>query len=302
VADTKRELFIEGQPVARGQQAPHGDYAFITPDYFQTLGIKLTRGRVFTDHDNAGSVGVAIIDEAMARKYWPSEDPLGKRITFEGTRKNPLWREVVGIVGHVKSRTLDGESRPQYYIPFEQRPESSMFLTLRTANGPASLAAAVRSLISSLDKDLPVYRVTTMEELVASSMAPTTIFNVAVGDICADRCLLAAIGVAGLTAYTVGQRTREIGLRMAVGAQQADVLKLVLGQGMVLVVAGLALGLAVAFALTRVMSTMLYGVDATDRFTFIGVSLLLAVSALLACYLPARSAMRLDPMAALRYE
>ena len=177
-----------------------------------------------------------------------------------------------------------------------------MFLAVRTANGPASLAPAVRSLISSLDKDLPVYRVTTMEELVASATAQRKFAMVLLGTFALIALLLAAVGLYGVTAYSVTQRTHEIGLRMALGAQQGDVLKLVLGQGMVLATIGVALGLAAALALTRVMSTMLYGIGAMDRTTFVVVSLLLAIVALLACYLPARRATKVDPLVALRYE
>ena len=295
-------FYIEGQPVARGQQSPHGDYASVTPGYFQTLGIKLTRGRGFTEHDKADTAGVAIIDETMARKYWPNEDPIGRRITFEGGRKNPLWREVVGIVGHVKSKTLDGESRPQYYIPFDQRPESSMFLAVRTENGAASLAPAVRGLISSLDKDLPVYRVTTMEELVAGSMAQRRFSMLLLGTFALIALLLAAVGLYGVIAYSVTQRTHEIGLRMALGAQPGDVFKMVLGQGMMLALIGVAVGLAGAFVLTRLMQSMLFGIEPTDPATFASIAVLLTCVALVACYIPARRATKVDPVVSLRYE
>ena len=295
-------FIIEGHPIARGQQAPHGDYAAVTADYFQTLGIKLTRGRVFNQHDNVDTALVVIVDEAMARKYWPNEDPLGKRIAFDGTLKNPQWREIVGVVNHVKSRSLDGESRPQYYFPFDQRPDSSMFLAVRTLNQPASLTPAVRALISSLDKDLPVYRVTTMDQLVASSMAQRRFSMLLLGIFAVIALLLAAVGLYGVIAYSVTQRTREIGLRIALGAQQADVLKLILGQGLVLAGVGLALGLAAAVVLTRLMSTMLFGVSAMDRTTLVAVSLLLGFVALLASYIPARRATKVDPLVALKYE
>lgn len=295
-------FYIEGRPVASGQQAPHGDYASVTSDYFQTLGIKLVRGRVFTEHDNSDTSGVAIIDESMARKYWSTEDPIGKRITFEGGRQNPVWREIVGIVGHVKSQSLDAESRSQYYVPVDQRPESSMFLAVRTAGGPSSLAPAVRDLIHSLDKDLPIYRVTTMEQLVAVSMAQRRFSMLLLGVFALIALLLAAVGLYGVTAYSVTQRTHEIGLRVALGAQRSDVLKLVIGEGMLLAVIGVAIGLAAAFALTRVMSAMLFGVGATDRTTFVAVSTLLAIVTLLACWIAARRATRVDPLVALRYD
>ena len=293
---------IEGRPVALGQQSPHGDYASVTSDYFQTLGIKLVRGRVFTEHDNSDIAGVAIIDESMARKYWPNEDPIGKRITFEGGRQNPVWREIVGIVGHVKSQSLDAESRPQYYVPVDQRPESSMLLAVRTADGPSSLAPAVRGLIRSLDKDLPVYRVTTMEQLVAASMAQRRFSMLLLGVFALIALLLAAVGLYGVTAYSVTQRTHEIGLRVALGAQRSDVLKMVVGEGMLLISVGIALGLIASFALTRLLRTLLFGVSGTDPLTFVAITLLLTLVALLACYIPARRATKVDPLVALRYE
>ncbi len=290
--------------MAPGQSSPHGDRWAATSDYFKTMSISLIRGRLFTERDTADSPGVALIDETMARKYWPGEDPVGKRITFEnvGDSDTPRWREIVGIVGHTRQKSLEGESRVQYYIPHSQRPSPNMFLAVRTAREPESLAGAVRGAIKTLDPELPVYRVTTMEQLVADSMAQRRFAMLLLGIFAALALGLASVGLYGVMAYSVVQRTHEIGIRMALGAQNRDVLKLVMRQAIVLIVAGLSIGLGAAFGLSRLMSTLLFGVGASDPITFAGVALLLVTVALLACYIPARRATKVDPMIALRYE
>jgi putative ABC transport system permease protein len=293
---------IEGRQVAENESMPHGDRWTATSDYFETMSIPLIRGRLFTDHDRSDTAGVAIIDEALAQKYWPSEDPLGKRISFEGGRANPKWREIVGIVGHVKHKGLEGESRAQYYYPYSQRPTSDMFLVVRSSTEPSSLVGAVRATIAARDKDLPVYRVTTMDQLVSDSLAQRRFAMFLLGVFAGLALVLAVVGIYGVMSYMVAQRTHEIGVRMALGAQISDVLKLVLGHGMVLVLIGVALGLAGAFALTRLMSALLFGVSATDPITFTGVSVILAGVALIACLVPARRAAKVNPMVALRYE
>ncbi|HEY0006258.1 MAG TPA: ABC transporter permease [Pyrinomonadaceae bacterium] len=293
---------IQGRDVPQGQPSPHGDRWIATPDYYQTMGIPLIKGRYFTDADGPDAPGVAIIDETLARKYWPNEDPIGKRITFEGPPDNPRWREVVGIVGHVKHKGLEGESRVQYYMPHRQLPTSDMFLVVQAANDPASLAGAVRGAISTLDKDLPAYRVTTMDQLVADSLAQRRFAVFLLGLFAALAMVLAVVGLYGVMSYMVAQRTREIGIRMALGAQTADILRMVVRQGMLLVIIGVVVGVAASFAVTRVMTSMLFGVGAHDPLTLLAVSLLLAAVALLACLVPARRATKVDPMTALRYE
>jgi putative ABC transport system permease protein len=293
---------IEGRQVAENESMPHGDRWTAISDYFETMSVPLIRGRYFTEHDRSDTSAVAIIDEALAQKYWPGEDPIGKRISFEGGRANPKWREIVGIVGHVKHKGLEGESRAQYYYPFSQRPASDMFLVVRTSTEPSALAGTVRSAVAALDKDLPVYRVTTMDQLVADSLAQRRFAMFLLGIFAALALVLAVVGIYGVMSYMVAQRTHEIGVRMALGAQLVDILKLVLGQGMALVLIGVVLGLGGAFALTRLMSALLFGVSATDPITFMVVSLVLGGVALIACLVPARRAAKVNPMVALRYE
>ncbi len=293
---------IEGRTVPPGQMSPWGNRWAAGASYFQTMNIPLIRGRYFDDRDVVDAPGVAIIDETMARKFWPNEDPIGKRITFEGGQTNPRWREIVGIVGHVKQRGLDGESPVQYYFPHRQRPSSNAFLVVRTASEPQSLTGAVRSVIQSADKELPVFKVTTMEQMVADSTSQRRFTTILLSVFALVALILASVGLYGVLSYTVAQRTHEIGIRMALGAGAADVKKLVVRQGMTMVAAGVVLGLAAAFGLTRLMATLLFGVRATDPLTFVLLPLALALVALIACYVPARRATKVDPMVALRYE
>jgi predicted permease len=294
---------IEGKPTPRGQDSPHGDRWMASDDYFKTMGVPLVRGRFFDAHDTIDAPWVAIIDDAMARKYWPGEDPIGKRIAFEGTPQQPHWREVVGIVGHVKNQGLEGESRAQYYIPYAQNSGSpNLFVVVRTEGDPVSLAPSVRGAIAGVDRDLPVYRVATMERMVADSLAQRRFSMFLLGVFAFIALVLAVVGLYGVMSYGVAQRTHEIGLRMALGAQAGDILKMVVGQGLVLVAVGLAAGLLGALALTRAMSSLLYGVSSTDPLTYAGIALLLATVALIASYIPARRATKVDPMVALRYE
>jgi putative ABC transport system permease protein len=266
------------------------------------MRIPLIRGRFFDDRDTMGSQPVAIIDETMQRKYWPNEDPVGKRITFQGGQQNPIWREIVGIVGHVKHKGLEGESRVQYYIPHSQVQNANMSLVVRTSGDPASLTGAVRGAISGLDKDLPVFRVKTMEQYVIDSMAQRRFAMTLLGIFASVALALAAVGLYGVLSYSITQRSHEIGVRMALGAQVRDVLRLVVGQGMLLAMIGVALGSVAAFLLTRLMANLLFGVKAGDPLTFAAIALLLTLVALVACFVPARRATKVDPIVALRYE
>jgi putative ABC transport system permease protein len=293
---------IEGREVPQNQSPPHGDRWAATAGYFETMKIPLVRGRFFNERDVADAPGVAIIDETMARKYWPNEDPVGKRITFEGPRDNPRWREIVGIVGHVKHRGLEGESRVQYYIPHGQRAQAGMFLAIRTTGNPSDLAGPVRGVLRNLDKDMPVFRVNTMEQVVADSMTLRRFTLSLLGIFAAIALILASVGLYGVLSYSVTQRSHEIGIRMALGARGADVLALVVKQGMRLTGLGIGIGLVGAFGLTRLMKTLLFGIGAADPLTYVAIAGLLATIALLACWLPARRATKVDPMIALRYE
>jgi putative ABC transport system permease protein len=294
---------IEGRTTQPGEMSPWGNRWLAGATYFQTMNIPLIKGRYFDDRDVATAQPVAIIDESMQRKYWPDEDPIGKRISFQrDPQGNPIWREVIGIVGHVRHRGLEGESPVQYYLPHRQLTGSGMFVVVRTEKEPSSLASAVRGAIQSVDRELPVYRVTTMEQVIADSMTQRRFAMTLLGIFALVALILASVGLYGVMAYSVTQRTHEIGIRMALGAKTGDVLKMVVGQGMVLAVIGLGIGLLAAFGLTRLMTTLLFGVSATDPLIFAILPLLLAGVAIAASWIPARRATKVDPMIALRYE
>jgi len=292
---------IEGRQIPPGELDPHGDKWRVTDDYFQTMRIPLQRGRFFTEYDTADGPPVVIIDETLARKYFPNEDPVGKRITFLASGSQRTG-EIVGVVGHVKHWSLDRENPVQYYLSQRQVPLSSMFLVVRTAGDPSRFVASVRGAIRAVDQDLPVFRVTNMEAVVANSLAQRRLSTSLLGIFASIALVLATVGLYGVMSYAVAQRTREIGIRMAIGAVQLNVLRMILNQGMLMIMVGLLVGLTGAFALTRLMSSLLFGVTATDPFTFFAVSVILIACALAACLIPARRATLVDPIVALRYE
>ncbi|HEX8775812.1 MAG TPA: ABC transporter permease [Pyrinomonadaceae bacterium] len=293
---------IEGQQYQQGEQLPHTDMRASSSEYLQTMGIPLTRGRYFNERDTDSSPYVAIIDETLARRYWPNEDPIGKRISFNRREGTQVWREIVGVVGAVKHKALDADYRGQLYFPHAQNPWNGMYLVVRTMNEPASMAGMVRSAIQAVDKDQPVYRVMTMETMLNESVAQRRFSMLLLTLFAVVAVALAIVGLYGVMSYGVSQRTHEIGIRMALGAQARDVLKMVVGQGLLLALIGVGLGLVGALLLTRVMSSLLFGVSATDPFMFATIPLIMAAVALLACYIPARRATKVDPMIALRYE
>lgn len=275
-------------------------------DYFRALGIPLLKGRDFNERDNAGSLGVLIISETLARRLWPNENPLGKRLNI-GFR-GETWREVVGVVGDVKQNELGAPSAPAIYQPYQQVADSrrwmlgDMTFVVRCAIQPQSFAADLRGELQALDKDLPLYDVAAMDRIIAKKVADPRFYALLLGSFSAIALILAAGGIYGLISYSVNQRIHEIGIRMALGAQSRDVVTLVVKQGVKLILAGLLVGLTGAFILTRVLSRFLYQVSVTDPVTFAVLSVLLGTVGLLACYLPARRATRVDPITALRGE
>ncbi|HZM01631.1 MAG TPA: ABC transporter permease [Candidatus Saccharimonadales bacterium] len=295
---------IEGLAEGPDQPSPHGAPNAVDAGYFRTLGIPLIQGRFFTAHDDASGIPVAIVDEKLARHFWPNASALGKRINLNSDLKDgqPVWREIVGVVGHVKIYGLDAEAKEQYYYPELQIPTRDFSPILRTTDDPKTLAGAVQSVVWSLDRDLPLSAMQTMDELLDQSLMPKRqpMFLVSLFAVLA--LLLAAMGLYGVISYSIDQRTHELGIRMALGAQSGDVLRLVLKQAMWLVLLGTAIGVAGSLALTRVLSNLLFGVSPMDPMTFGGASALLALVALATSYFPARRATKTNPMTALRHE
>jgi putative ABC transport system permease protein len=298
-------IAIEGRPEPPPDEVPIVITRVISPEYFRTMKIPLLAGRQFSPQDRRDTTGVVIVSESTARQFWPGEDALGKRIKMGGFNSEAPWLSVVGIVRDVRQFELDIDPKPQVYFPYTQVPYAYMAprdLVVRTAVDPLSLAAAVRSEVWAIDKEQPVSNISTMEQILYASVAQQR-FNMLLFAIFAVVALvLAAVGIYGVISYSVTQRTHEIGVRMALGASSGDVMRLVVGQGFKLVSVGVAIGLAAAFVLTRFMQSMLFGVGATDPITFAAISAVLVAVAMLASYVPARRATKVDPMIALRYE
>ena len=291
---------VEGQPEPEPGHIPVTDACIATPDYFQAMGITLLKGRNFDEQDVKGGPRVTLIDEEFARRYWPGQEAVGKNIK-SGRNDPPIT--VVGVVRRVKMDGLSEDSnRVQSYYPFRQLPNGGMTVVIRTANDPMAIASAVREQVLGLDPDQPVYDLNTMEQIRADSIAPDRLNLMLLASFAAVALILAGVGIYGVMAYSVTQRTHEIGIRMALGARQSDVLGMVIRQGMKLAVVGLAIGLGGAWLATRAMASLLFGVSATDPVTFIVISVLLTGVALGACFVPARRATKVDPMVALRYE
>ena len=294
---------IEGRPpLPLDVSQQNANYHSVSADYFKAMGIPLLRGRLFTERDSKDSSHVALINETMAKKIFPEEDPIGKRITFDLRDQHPDWFEIVGIVGDVKHYGLDQVTTLQIYEPYTQQTFPSMTLIVRTAGDPTHLSAAIRNQVLSLDKEQPIANIQTLDRYVSTAMAERQFSMLLLGVFAAVAMVLAAVGIYGVLNYAVTQRTHEIGIRLALGAGRHDLLKLVIGHGMLLTLLGLAIGLSVALAMTRVMSILLFEVSATDPLTFVAIPLLLTAVALLACYVPARRATKVDPIIALRYE
>jgi putative ABC transport system permease protein len=294
-------ITVERPPVADEDVSFEADRRAVTPDYFKAMNIPLVRGRLFTDQDKADSERAAIIDEKFANRFWPGEDPTGKRIKVGMSPQSP-WIMIVGVVGHIKHYDLNTEGREQVYFSYTQFTNPSMFLAVRTSSDPLSMANAVQGAVWSIDPDQPVSQIRAMESLVSNSLAQTRFNTLLLGIFASVAMILAAVGVYGVMNYSVSQRTHEIGIRMALGAERGDIIKLVLRQGVALATTGVGVGLAGAYLVTRLMESLLYGVSATDLSTFGGVAFLLVLVAIIASYIPARRATKVDPIIALRYE
>ena len=311
---------VDGRPQPPPGQTPLMEACTVTPDYFRAMNIPLLRGRYFTDQDNraflAGrdlsklndgerlisGTNVIIIDEQFARQHWPGEEAVGKRIHFGSDPKAPIL-EVVGVVGRVKMESLSGDSnRVQGYFSFSQVPFNGMTVIVKGQGDPNQLVASARAQVKAIDSDQPIYNIRTMDEIRGEAVAPQRLNLMLLSIFAGIAFVLAIVGIYGVMSYAVTQRTHEIGIRMAIGAQPRDVFRMILGQGMFLTIIGMVAGLIGAFGLTRLMATMLFGIKPTDPLTFAGVALLLALVALVACYIPGRRATKVDPVNSLRYE
>jgi putative ABC transport system permease protein len=295
---------IQGREVAPKDE-PSADIFMTGVGYFRTMGIPIVKGRDFDNRDQHGSPGVVIISEEFARQYFPGEDPLGHSIkpginTFDDEKSS--YKEIVGVVGNIRNRSLNTEPLPAYYVPETQIPFSQMTMVIKTANDPHSVISAATKDVASMDPDLPLFGVKTMREYLSASVATprfsTTLLSIFAG----VALVLTLVGLYGVMSYSVAQRTNEIGIRLALGAQSRDVLLMIVKQGSLLIVLGLSIGLLGAYALTRLISSLLFGVTAKDPLTFVAAAVLLAFVALLACYVPAWRATKVDPLEALRYE
>ena len=293
-------LFIEGQPVPEGQPEPHAAYAVAMPDYFKTLRVTLLEGRDFSTTDVAGAPRVAIIDELVAKRHWPGQSAVGKRIGPFQTPKNDDWTTVIGVAAHVHAKGPRADTEPLVYMPALQVAESSLYFVARTSGDPTSLPANVRASVRAVDPLLPISRLAYLDELNGRMMARER-FNALLLTIFAVVALgIAAVGLYGVMAYLVAQRTREIGIRLALGGRPSRVLSGVMTEGLVMTLTGLVLGLAAAVALSRVLQDLVFSIRPTDPLTYVAIAGLLLVVAVVASYVPARRAMRVDPISVLR--
>ena len=296
------ELIPVGGPPAEPGSGPPINYQIIGGEYFKTLGIPLTKGRTFSDHDRAGAPRVAIVDEKAARELWPGEDPIGKRVSLALGWGPNQSAEIVGVVGDVKYNSVEEPVKPDIYLSFLQNYQIPNYILVRTGGDPSALIQAVRREVLSLDKDLPVYDVKTMEQRMADATSKTRLSTLLLGLFAGVALLLSVIGVYGVTNYAVSEQAKEFSIRMALGASPENILRLVLSRAALLTVVGIGFGLFAALTLTRILTSQLYGVSSTDPATFLGASLLLGAASLLACYVPARRVTRLQPMVAFRNE
>jgi len=290
---------IDGRQQLPGDPGPHGDVRYVSPRYFATLGIPILAGRAFTDQDREGADPVAVIDTALARQYWPGENPLGKRMR-RGSRRP--WATIVGIAGHVRHSELSSDSKGVYYFPAYQQALPFSALIIKSSGAPDSLAVAMRRAVSEVDPVQPVHDVKSMEIRVSESLGARRFAVTLLGFFAVLAVGLAAIGIYGVISYSVTQRTQELGIRLALGAKRWQIFRLVLGQGMMLTAVGVVAGLLVSSYLVKWLSSQLFEVNRFDPATFAATAIILALVAAVACYLPALRATRVDPLVALRYE
>ncbi len=296
--DMGRFIVKEAPPSVPGE-APAADFRDVSASYFGTMGIPLLQGRAFTEHDNADGPRVAIVDATLARRFFPNQDPLGRHLQFAEVSRP--W-EIVGVVGGVHDTGFDQQPRPTIYLPYLQTGDQTMSLVVRTDSEPAAIVPAIKNAIRAIDKDQPIFNVKTMDEIISGVVSAQRLAFILLGIFAFLALTLAAVGIYGVTSYSVSQRTHEIGIRMALGARESDVFRLVVGHGLTLGLVGVGLGVAGALVLTRFLTSLLYGIRPTDPLTYLVVSLVLAAVAALASYIPARRATKVDPMEALRYE
>ncbi|HEU4434971.1 MAG TPA: ABC transporter permease [Pyrinomonadaceae bacterium] len=300
VHDLPTAFYFEGYARPKENDLPQTNYSAVSPGYFKAMGIPLIAGRTFTDRDTQDGRRVAIISQTLAQRYFPDGDAIGRRINVNTGPE--AYREIVGIVGDVKQNGLTKQTKPHTYEPFAQAPNQFMTLIVRSSGDPSSLVPAIRGKVLAIDSELPLQRVTTLDRVIANSIRQQRFTSLVLSVFAGVALLLAAAGLYGVISYSVAQRTHELGIRVALGAQVKDVMQLVLRQGMTFVIAGELIGIAGAFALTRLLGGLLFGVTPTDLPTFIAVTIVLTFVALAACYIPARRATKIDPLAALRHE
>jgi putative ABC transport system permease protein len=298
--DSSSTFQIIGRPPFPSGEEPDAQIRVTTPEYFEAIGTGLRRGRLFTARDNAEATRVVVINEEFAKRFWPGQDPIGQRLNFGGGEKQT--QQIIGVVANVTDDDLDNEVDPIAYSPHLQNPSPTMNLIIRGTHDPTHLAAATRSEVQALDPNLPVSNIKPLRQMIEERASPKRLMAYMMGIFGVVALLLASVGIYGVMSYAVTQRTREIGVRMALGAQALDVLKLVIRNGMTIALVGVALGLGGAFALTRLLASLLFKVTPTDVVTFAAVSISLIVVALIACYIPARRATKVDPLVALRHE
>jgi putative ABC transport system permease protein len=292
-------LTVEGRDV-QSEHSAVVERSSVSPNYFHLLGIPLLRGRLFNESDNDNAPQVAIINQAMAKSYWPNEDPLGKR--FKAAKAGAPWITVVGVVANARTQSLAEADVPQIYLNLYQTGAKRLAILLRGHLRTAAIADEVREQVQSLDPTLPVYGAQTLNETVSASLSQRRFSMEMVGLFALTALLLAGLGIYGVISYLVSERTQEIGIRLALGASRSNILSIVLRQGLGLAIAGAAVGLVCALVVSHLMASLLYGVRPTDSLTFAGVAFIFIGVALFACYIPARRAMKVDPMVALRYE